>query len=427
MRTVEKRFRFTVQRLTSLPIPDKPAVYYDSAVPQLGIRVQPSGRKSFWLLKQVRGKPERITLGVFPEMAIEQARRFAHGKLNELAEWKAKGCPGLSPLARPEQGFCLADAFETYVKYLHAPRQKRPIKDSAKAEARARWLFESHLFSLRALPLEQVTDTRVETLHHTIGNENGKIAANRAIEFLRAVFRHALRKKLTTAPDPTANVDKYPERKRKRFLQPEELVRFHQAVEAEPNADLRDFVLLLLATGVRKSNLYAARFEEVSEPLKVWNIPTSKNGEPLTIQLTPKALSIFRARRERIGDDEPWVFPSDTSESGHVTDFKNQWDRLRTAANLPDIHLHDLRRTNASYQAISGASLKVIGDSLGHKSTDSTQVYAHLHGDAVRNSLLAGEEMQREMMAAAKRQLRTAERRRLLPAKNSLTVGVNRG
>jgi integrase len=189
-------------------------------------------------------------------------------------------------------------------------------------------------------------------------------------------------------------------------------------LDEESNQDLCEFVELLLLTGVRKSSLYAARFDELSDVLKVWNISVTKNGEPLIVQLTPRALSIFQARRKRIGNSSPWVFPSAAAESGHVVDFKNQFRRLRKAASVPDITFHDLRRTCASFQVIAGASLPIVGASLGHKSSESTEVYARLHGDAVRRSLLAGELMQDQMMAVAKKQMKAAARKqpRLLAA-----------
>lgn len=54
---------------------------------------------------------------------------------------------------------------------------------------------------------------------------------------------------------------------------------------------------------------------------------------------------------------------------------------------LKNLRLHDLRRTMGSYQAISGASLHIIGKSLGHKSASATQVYARLTVDPVRNAM----------------------------------------
>lgn len=56
-------------------------------------------------------------------------------------------------------------------------------------------------------------------------------------------------------------------------------------------------------------------------------------------------------------------------------------------AGLTNLQIHDLRRTNGSYQAIDGTSLTIIGKSLGHKSPQSTAIYARLSDDPVKESL----------------------------------------
>jgi integrase len=401
-----QRFVFTHKSIEKLALPAQGrAAFYDSAERDLGLRVESSGRKSFFWYRSVNGKPVFRALGVFPANTVDVARAAARKLTAQLDDYKRNGGP--NPFETPEKGLTFDGALESYVKSLHAPRENRPVKDPAKAEARIRWRVGKYLAKLKPLSLEQVTVTRLEELHRSIGEAHGHIAANRALELTKAIFRHAIKRNLFTGSDPTQAVEKYSETKRDRFLQPDELVRLRQALDAEANRDLADFVELLLLTGVRKSSLYAARFEQVSEPFETWNIPTSKNGSPLSVQLTPRALAIFQQRRKRLGDG--WVFPSAASESGHVMDYQRQWERLRKAAGIPDITKHDLRRTCASYQAISGASLAVVGASLGHKSLESTQVYARLHGQAVRQSLLAGEKTQRRMMEAAKRQLKAAQ------------------
>jgi integrase len=160
---------------------------------------------------------------------------------------------------------------------------------------------------------------------------------------------------------------------------------------------------LLLSTGVRKSSLHAARWDEINWQTVTWTIPATKNGDPHTVQLTPKALSVLKERFKSRKRDNPWIFPSPISASGHVEDFKRGWNQFVKRAGLSNITQHDLRRTNASYQVISGSSLKVVGGSLGHKSQASTEVYAHLHADAVRQSMIAGEKQMQLMAAAAKK------------------------
>jgi integrase len=60
---------------------------------------------------------------------------------------------------------------------------------------------------------------------------------------------------------------------------------------------------------------------------------------------------------------------------------------LLMRSDIGDLRIHDLRRSLGSWQAISGASLAIIGNSLGHKSADATMIYARLSLDPVRASL----------------------------------------
>ena len=405
----EKRFRFTQKSLEVLAAPAAGvAVFYDTEVKQLGLRVQPSGHKSYFVLKQVAGRPERKTLGTVGELKLDAARTVAQNLVAQLSEWKARGATGLSPLAKPERGLTFDDVLEAYFKSFHAPRSK-PVKDPAATEERCRYMAEKYLTKLKPLAIEQVTSARIETLHRSIADEHGPVTANRAVELACAAWRNAVRRKLTEIPDPTAAVARFAEQKRTRFLQPDELVRLHAALQAEPNADARDFVMLLLATGVRRGNLYSAQFSEISFPLQTWTIPAlkSKNGREMVIQLTPVALAVFERRRKELPDSD-FVFPSGISESGHIECYKAQWRRIRKAAEIPDVSFHDIRRTTGSYQAIAGSSLATIGASLGHSSIASTMIYARLHQSAVRQSLLAGEEAQAKLMDAARKQLKAS-------------------
>ena len=207
-----------------------------------------------------------------------------------------------------------------------------------------------------------------------------------------------------------------------------------QALEVEHNEVARDYLYLSLFTGARKTNVLEMRWEQIDWHNRTWRIPDSKNGEPVVIPLSGKAEEILE-RRLKSSNANPWVFQSEASKSGHLNDPKKAWVRVKQRATLSlwsqeptlseiieetkqplppdydigslyqrvekeaksrqiqpptglmDIRLHDIRRTFGSYQAISGASLQIIGKSLGHKSQQSTQVYARLHNDPVRASI----------------------------------------
>lgn len=113
-----------------------------------------------------------------------------------------------------------------------------------------------------------------------------------------------------------------------------------------------------------------------------WYIPDTKNGEPLVIQLPDAAIKILAGRPH----DGPWVFP-DTGKTGHMVSPKKAVSGLFKQAGIPDLRIHDLRRTLGSWQAMTGASLTIIGKSLGHKSVQATQIYARLSADPVRASV----------------------------------------
>ena len=113
-------------------------------------------------------------------------------------------------------------------------------------------------------------------------------------------------------------------------------------------------------------------------PDGAWRIPETKSGEPVPVHLPAKAVEILR---RRLGEANgcPWVFPGGKKNSAsHLTSPKLAWQRVTTAAGLDGLRVHDLRHTLGSWQAIAGSSLGIIGKSLGHKSQQSTAVYARL-------------------------------------------------
>jgi integrase len=96
------------------------------------------------------------------------------------------------------------------------------------------------------------------------------------------------------------------------------------------------------------------------------------------------------------------VFPG-VGKTGHLTDLKKNWNAFRKRAQIPHIRVHDIRRTNGSYAAMAGVSLKTIQEQLGHKSIQSTMVYSHLHDESVRDGREAGQAKMLSMMKAAKK------------------------
>ncbi len=190
---------------------------------------------------------------------------------------------------------------------------------------------------------------------------------------------------------------RFHETTRERFLNDKELKRLFRALASEPEP-FRSFFLLLLLTGARKGNVQAMRWQDVDLDSRLWRIPNhqSKNREPLTVVLSPESVEILRRRRAVVNGAD-YVFP-DRGKTGHIVEPKSAWQHVVKRANLNDCRMHDLRRTLGSWQAAGGASLLIIGKSLGHKSESATRIYARLAVDPVRESV---EKATTAMIAAA--------------------------
>ena len=183
--------------------------------------------------------------------------------------------------------------------------------------------------------------------------------------------------------NPTSGIKKFKEIKRDRFLQPNEAKDFFESLKLEENIIIRNYFYMALFTGARKTNVLEMRWEQIDMKSALWRIPDTKNGEPVVVPLISYAMELLRSM-PRISE---WVFPNSKSKSGHIEDPKKAWNRILRRANIENLRIHDIRRTMGSWEALTGASMLVIGKSLGHKSTSATQVYARLTNDPVRNSM----------------------------------------
>ncbi len=140
---------------------------------------------------------------------------------------------------------------------------------------------------------------------------------------------------------------------------------------------------MLLYTGHCAGKVKAMRWSEITLSQRIWRIDVNKNGEEITVHLPAPAIEIL----ERRDKSSEWVFLTPNRKTGHIKVSCHAWADLLEDADISNFRMHDLRHTMASWQAINGSSLTVIGSSLGHRSTASTARYAHVSLDAVRESV----------------------------------------
>ncbi len=383
----KNKIKLNTQNIRILPIPTdgKRTYYYDNKIPGLGVMIFPSGTKTFFLYKRIDGKPDKIKLGRFPDMSPEQATNAAYKLMGKISE----GANPNSDKKKLKTELTFDKLFEQYMTE-YAKAHKKSWKNDLD-------LYNLYLIEWKSKKISSITKIMVTNLHIKIGNDYGQYAANRTLSLLHIIFNKAIEWGFEGV-NPCSGIKKFKEKSRERFLQTDELPRFFEALNSEPNVLFRDYFYISLLTGARRSNILAMNWNDVNLENKTWRIKETKNGESQIVHLSSQATEILIKRFQSKYSD--WVFPSMTSASGHIEEPKKVWKRILTNAKIEDLRIHDLRRTFGSWQAATGANSYIIGKSLGHKTQQATAIYARLNLDPVRESVNKATEA---MFAAASR------------------------
>jgi integrase len=387
---VQTRFEFTRARLDKLPRPASGwKYYYDARVPPLAIGIGSTGLRTFYVVKRVGGKVERIKLDRVDNLSIDAARNAAGKVLAKLAagENVAEG------RRAARAGIALRELFEDFIEHR---RSRRGGFLSEKTKRDHRCDFRNHLATLADKPATSITREQLAVLHTRIGRKH-PVRANRVVALMSALYSHADDRRLCNGHNPARGIRKFPEQARERFLQAEELAPFVKALAKTPEP-WRWIFALALFTGARRGNILSARWQDFDLAARLWRIPQTKRGTPVTVPLSDAALAVLE-RTPRIDNPRGFLFPAH-GDSGHLAEPKKAWADLVSRAGLTDIKIHDLRRTFGSWQAMAGSSLPIIGKSLGHSTTQATQVYARLTTQPVAKSV---EKATADMIAAAKK------------------------
>jgi integrase len=370
------RLNFTKSSLTALPLPPtgKRDTYHDTKTNGLQIRCSSSGAKTFSVFRWVKGssKPERVTLGRFPDISVEQVRTMAA----EINATIAKGDNPADAMRNIRGELTLGDLFSEYLER-HAKVHKKSWDGDRKQ-------FDRYMGKQANKKLSSFQPNDFQRYHHKVGADHGHYAANRLLSLLRAIFNRAKEWGLWNKDNPTQSIKKFKEKSRDRFIQADELPVFFQALQDEENDTMKDYFIVSLLTGVRRANVLSMQWSDLNFERNELRVEETKTGDPQTVPLTPEVVKILKERKKQA--NSIFVFPG-KGKSGHMVEPKSGWKRILNRAGLQNLRIHDLRRTLGSWQAATGSSLPVIGKSLNHKNPSSTAIYARLDIDPVRKSV----------------------------------------
>jgi integrase len=345
----------------------------DDVVQGLGVRVTASGKKRFVFEARIKGRPRRLTLGPWPDLNVALARERAL----EIRMLIAKGGDPATDAADARKETTFGVFTDTYIE-----RHAKPHKRSA-------WQDENTL--RRHVPdgwnsrrLSDITRTDVVRLHGRIGEAHGHYAANRTLALLRKMFNLARTWQLFKDDNPAQGIKQFKEQKRERYLSPEELQKVNVALLEEPDWRWRTYFPLALMLGTRKSELLTMRWSDIDQAARTWRIPDTKAGNSHLLPLPLPVMAMLETLPSRRQSE--WVFPG-KSASGHILEPSKAWQRIRKRAGVPDVRIHDLRHTLASWMVAQGLNLPLIGRALNHTQASTTNRYAHLALEPVRQAL----------------------------------------
>ena len=337
------------------------------------LRITAGGAKAFVWEGRVRGRMRRVTIGPFPALSVLAARRKVLAIKAAVAEGKDPAETRHNEHNEPTFTV-LAD------KYLE--RHAKPHKKSWREDERR---INAHLvprFGTRRL--SDIPRDELVTMQQVIRRERGLYESNRTTVLLRTMFNIAHDLKLHAGDNPAARIKLFREEPRERFLSPDELRRVNDALAAEPDWRWRAYFPLSLMLGTRKTEMLAARWADVDLEQRTLRLPITKAGRSHLLPLPTPAAEMLRTLPSH-GESE-WLFPS-RGATGHLVEVASAWQRIRGRAGVPDVRVHDLRRTLGSWLAAQGYSLPLIGRALNHSNSVSTAVYARLQLDPVREAL----------------------------------------
>ena len=383
MPNITKRF---VESIT--PDPEKLSQYWDDSLKGFGVIVLPSGRRTYCIQYRNQNRVlKRLKIGVHGQVTTEEARALArkhlasvaHGEDPTTQKQQNKELPLMKDLAR--------DYLERYAKSKKEPKSYKEDK---------RMIEKIILPALGDQHVKNISRRTIESLHLQL--EKTSTQANRILSLLSRMFTLAIEWGWRS-DHPVKGIPRYHEDKRDRWLRDQELSRFWDAIERYPTHPPALALKILIYTGARKNELLKATWDQFELEKGVWTKPShsTKQKKQHHVPLSEQTVVTLRVLQGLNKNNSPYLFPGKSGDKP-LENVRRIWDKIKKEANIEDIHIHDLRHTYASHLVSSGMSLTIVGKLLGHTQASTTQRYAHLADEPLREATaLFGNQMDQLM------------------------------
>lgn len=347
--------------------------YFDTELKGFCLEQRPSGGMTYYFRYRDHEKLIRlIKIGQVKEIDLSAARVKAY-------EIKALINEG----GDPKLEYKRLQNFPTFGEFI-AERYLPFIKVRKRSAWMDETLLRNHLLPIfSAYRLNRIKRADIIKMHHAAkakGFADG--TCNRWLILMRFIFNCAIRwEVLPLGANPCNGVELFADNgARERYLTAEEVGRLFEVLDNSANVQLAKIVKLLLFTGARKREVLDARWEFVDLDKRVLKVPLSKSGKPRFIPLSDAAVELIKSLPSM--PNVPWLFFNPKTKKPLVSVFC-AWNTVRKAAGIPELRMHDLRHSFASFLVNSGRSLYEVQRLLGHYDPKVTMRYAHLSQDSL--------------------------------------------
>lgn len=353
--------------------------YRDSGLKGFALRITSNGVKSFVVEKLVNRKVRRMTIGRYGELTVEQARREAQKLLGKIAT-------GLDPAADKQLSKVKAITLEAvFEDYKNARKNLKP-----KTLYDYNQVVQKAFLDWKSKPLFSITKDQVAKKHLQLGNENGEAYANLAMRLLRALFNFAMEQyedgqgKSLLTENPVKRLSKtrawYRVKRRKTYISADQLSSWYQGVMDLDNPVIRDYLLFILFTGLRRNEAAYLQKSHVNLKTKLFTVVDPKNHEPHVLPLTDYLCDLIKSRMDCSPNE--YVF-SGSGRVGNLIEPRKQMVKITQKTGI-EFTVHDLRRTFITIAESLDISAYALKRLLNHKMDNSDVTAGYIITDVER-------------------------------------------
>lgn len=351
----------TVDKLN--PPADKAQEFFrDDLLKGFAVRITASGVKSFVVEKLIDRKVRRITLGRYGELTVEQARKEAQKLLGKIAT-------GIDPIAEKQEAKVRAvTLLEVFNDFLKTRKGLKPVTIYGYKRvvnlAFADWQDK---------PLLSITKDKIAKRHAQLGKESGEAYANLSMRILRAIFNFAAGQyedaqgRSLILENPVKRLSQtrawYRVSRRQTFIKPHDLAAWYGAVQKLSNETLRDYLLVLLFTGLRRQEAAELTWSQIDLTARTLTVSDTKNHQPHTLPLSTYLHELLITRKQQASS--AYVFPG-SGKGGFIVEPRKQMARVTQESGVA-FTVHDLRRTFITVAESLDISAYAVKRLVNHK------------------------------------------------------------